>query len=138
MRCKKVTGVGPFERPLMRTFGKSGGGGRRGAQRSPAPVLALLSTVGHDYHVALEDVSRTGARFCAPLLPSEGESVILRADRVRVFGRVMWTSDQRCGVSFDAPIAETAVKELRPDAQVTGLSAEERSLAEQWEAGPAR
>ena len=122
----------------MRTFGKSAGGGRRAAQRSPAPVLALLSTVGHDYHVALEDVSRTGARFCAPSLPSEGESVILKADRVRVFGRVMWTSDQRCGVSFDTPIAEDSVKELRPDAQAAGLTAQERSLANDWETGTAR
>jgi len=122
----------------MRRFGKSVGGGRRAARRTPAPALALLSTVGHDYHVALEDVSRTGARFCAPLLPSEGESVILRAARVRVFGRVIWTSDQRCGVSFDAPIADHCVEELRPDAQSAGMSAEERSAAEFWEAGTAR
>lgn len=122
----------------MRTFGKSVGGGRRTAQRSPAPVLALLSTVGHDYHVALEDVSRTGARFSAPLLPSKGENVILRAERVRVFGRVIWSDDQRCGVSFDAPIADDSVDELRPDAQSVGLSAEERSAADRWGAGTPR
>lgn len=122
----------------MRMFGKSIGGGRRGAQRSPAPVLALLSTVGHDYHVALEDVSRTGARFCAPLLPAKGENVILRAERVRVFGRVIWSDDQRCGVSFDAPIAEKSVSELRPDPHSAGLTAHERSVADDWEAGSAR
>src|SRR5690348_8089574 len=113
----------------MRTFGKSVGGGRRSAQRSPAPVLALLSTVGHDYHVAVEDVSRTAARFSAPVLPVEGESVILKAERIRVYGRVVWTSEHRCGVSFDAPIAEDSVKQLRPDALAAGLTAEERSIA---------
>ena len=122
----------------MRTFGKSAGGGRRAAQRSPAQSLALLSTVGHDYHVALEDVSRTGARFCAPLLPAEGESVILKAERIRVYGRVVWTSEHRCGVSFDAPIAETSVKELRPEGMATGLAAEERSRAPEPEAGNQR
>ena len=122
----------------MKTFGKSAGGGRRAARRAPAPALALLSTAGHDYHVALEDVSRTGARFCAPLLPSEGENVILRADRVRVFGRVIWSADQRCGVSFDAPIADESVDALRPDPRMAGFTAEERSLAEQWGAASAR
>ena len=99
----------------MRMFGKSVGGGRRAAQRSPAPVLALLSTVGHDYHVALEDVSCTGARFAAPLLPSEGEGVVLKTERIKVYGRVIWSSEQRCGVSFDAPIAEESLSKLRPD-----------------------
>jgi hypothetical protein len=83
-------------------------------------------------------VSRTGARFCAPLLPPEGESVILRADRVRAFGRVMWSSDKRCGIRFDAPIPDDSVEELRPDVQSTRLTAEERSLADQWETGSSR
>lgn len=122
----------------MGTFGKSLGGGRRAAKRSPAPFLAVLSTVGHDYHVALEDLSRGGARFAGPLLPSEGEDVIFTAEGIRMFGRVIWSDVRRCGVRFDPQISEHVVEQLRAESHLEHLSADERAAAEAWERGISR
>jgi hypothetical protein len=115
----------------MRTFGKSEGGGRRSAAREPFPFLAVLSTVTHNHHVVLEDISRDGARFSAPDLPlGEGEQLIFRADYLQAFGRVAWANNNECGVVFESPITLEAVEQLRRDAKINSgmpLSPEERA-----------
>jgi hypothetical protein len=122
----------------MRTFGKSQGGGRRSAARAPAPFLAVLSTITHDHHAVLRNISRAGARFSAPVLPGEGEELIFKAEGVQAFGRVVWSKDEQCGVAFDGPILTGEFERLRREANIrslAGLSAQERAAMEEWELG---
>ena len=117
----------------MGTFGKSQGGGRRKAARAHAPVLAVLSTVGEDHRAALVDISCTGARLSAPQLPSEGEELIFRAEKVESFGSVMWSEGGQCGVAFQHPLMPSDVARLREQASLWsgfGASAEENAAAE--------
>ena len=125
----------------MGSFGKSQGGGRRKAPRSPAPLLAVLSTVTADHRAALVNVSRTGARFSGLDLPREGEELMLRAGHVQSFGRIIWSAAGQCGVAFETPLALEEVERLRVHADewiFAGLSAEESAAAEQWELGISR
>src|SRR6476619_1097944 len=114
----------------MRTFGKSKGGGRRSAVREPSSFLAVLSTVTHNHHAVLENISCDGARFSAPDLPVEGEQLVFRADYLQAFGRVVWVNNNECGVVFDSPITQHAVEQLRREAKINSgmpMSAEERA-----------
>ena len=105
----------------MTGFGKSAGGGRRKAERRPAPLLAVLSTVSADRRVGLVDVSSTGIQLRAPDLPAEGEDVIFQAECVQSFGRVVWSRGGQCGVAFEAPLGADQVERLRREAAVCGL-----------------
>lgn len=122
----------------MRTFGRSNGGGRRSAARVKAPVLAVLSTVTDDYRAAVVNVSGIGARLSAPVLPPDDAEVIFRADKLQAFGRVVWSRNGQCGVAFDGRIDAADVDRLRSQANIwslSGMSAEERAAAEEWELG---
>jgi len=124
----------------MSTFGKAKGGGRRKAARASAPVLGTLSTVGSDYRCGLVNLSSSGARVSAPYLPDVGEEVIFHADKVQSFGRVVWAREGECGVQFEAPMLAGEVQRLRREGalwNLVGMSAEERSAAEEWEFGVA-
>jgi PilZ domain len=125
----------------MNSFGKSKGGGRRSAERVPAPVLAVLSTVSHDHRAALVNISSIGARLSAPDLPAEGTDVIFRTGKICTFGQVVWAERGQCGVAFEGPLANSDVDRLRSEGNMwslVGLSPEETAGAEQWELGVSR
>ena len=113
------------EADFMHSFGKSQGGGRRGAQRAQAPVLAVASTVANVHRAAIMNVSRMGAQLSAPDLPVEGQAVVFRADSVEAFGKVVWVRGNQCGIAFKNPLASHDVERLRHAADlatVPGLS----------------
>src|SRR5689334_5131985 len=102
----------------MRIFGKSIGGGRRASARNPSASLAVLSTVEEDCRVAVLNVSRRGARLAAPDLPGKGQDVILRAEAVESFGRVVWSRKGQCGVLFEPPILANEVASFRGETDI--------------------
>jgi len=109
----------------MHSFGKSEGGGRRGAQRAQAPVLAVASTAVNVHRAAIMNVSHTGAQLSAPDLPGEGQDVVFRADSVEAFGKVVWARGNQCGIAFQSPLASQDVERLRRAANlptIPGLS----------------
>ncbi len=125
----------------MSTFGKSRGGGRRAAARVKAPVLAVVSTITADHRAALMNISSRGVRLSAPMLPSEGEEVIFKSERVEGFGHVVWSRNGQCGIEFESPIAPTDVDRLRNAVNIfslSGMSPEDRAAAEAWEMGVSR
>lgn len=125
----------------MRAFGKSRGGGRRTSPRVPAPMLAVLSTLGNDHRVAIADVSALGARVSGMLLPPQGEELIFRVGQVQAFGHVAWVNGNECGVAFESPLTQPEVDRLRSEPNMTGLGAmspEDRAAAEEWKLGSGR
>ena len=125
----------------MVSFGKCSGGGRRGAQRSPALLPALLMTVARSQSVVLVNVSGTGARLRGPNLPAAGDDLLLKIDAVEVFGTVQWATSDLCGLAFDRPLPEAQVARLRAEAKLarlTKLTPEERLAMQDWTLGLAR
>jgi PilZ domain len=106
----------------MGTFGKAKGGGRRSTARAQAPLLATLSTIANDYRVGLVNLSDNGARLSALDLPAEGEDVMFRAGEVLTFGRVIWSDDRECGVSFETSLTPTEVECLRRQTRIWTLA----------------
>jgi hypothetical protein len=125
----------------MTTFGKCGGGGRRQAQRSPADLPALVTTVARAQPVVLMNVSATGARLRGGDLPDVGGDLMLKINKTEAFGIVQWKRQDLCGVAFDQPLRQPEVEQLRSEAsraRLTKLSPEERLALQDWAIGVAR
>ena len=97
----------------MVAFGKCKGGGRRSAARAAAPLIAVYTTLNQSRSALLVDVSATGARLRAEHLPQMGDEMFLSVDKVRAFGRVIWSDSGDCGVAFDEPLAPDEEQLLR-------------------------
>ncbi|WP_294171952.1 PilZ domain-containing protein [uncultured Sphingomonas sp.] len=125
----------------MTIFGKCGGGGRRQAQRSPADLPALVTTVARAQPVLLMNVSAAGARLRGTDLPDLGGDLMLKIDKTEAFGVVQWKRQDLCGVAFDQPLREPQVEQPRSEAsraRLTKLSPEERLAMQDWSSGMAR
>ncbi len=104
----------------MRRFGTSHATGRRSVPRTAAPLVAVLSTSAGDHPAALVDVSRTGARLSAEVLPAIGDELTFRAEDIEAFGDVVWCEAHQCAIEFDTPIAVSEVKRLRLLGSIVG------------------
>lgn len=125
----------------MAAFGKRGGGGRRRACRNTALVPATLTTVSRSRSVVLENISSTGVRLRGEDLPALGDGLVLKLDRLEVFGIVKWVCSELCGVAFDSPLGEREVEQIRAETQIgmlTRLTPEERLAMQHWATGFAR
>lgn len=125
----------------MRAFGKSNGGGRRGAARDIAPLPAVFMTIARSDKAAVIDISCTGARLSGRDLPRQGEEMEIKVEEVRVFGIVAWAENDECGVAFDAPLMPFEVDRLRRKAGIptlAALSVEDRLALESWLVGVSR
>lgn len=124
----------------MPAFGKSGGGGRRISGRVAAPLPAVLSTRTFTSSAVVEDISCTGIRVRGENLPPAGDDVLIDVEKLKVFGRVVWSNEAACGVAFDEPLTRGQFlrieKALGP--HVRGLSVEERMALSDWMSGFAR
>jgi PilZ domain len=121
-------------------FGKRGGGGRRSAAREAAPLIAVWTTVTNTHSATLIDVSSSGARLhCSRAVPKIGQELVVAIERVRAFGRVMWSDEDQCGVAFDVPLAPEDVEYLRQrGASSAGFTAETKAALDEWTLGVAR
>jgi hypothetical protein len=84
-------------------FGKrvDGPAGRRGVQRQEVTLLGSAMTLGGANSVIVEDLSSTGARVIGRCLPAVGEEILIRTDRVHLFGRVAWARNDYRGILFE-------------------------------------
>jgi hypothetical protein len=67
----------------------------------------------------LVDLSRTGARLTAVTLPSKGQELIFRAEKINIPAELIWARNEHCAVEFDTPIAADEVKRIRALANFT-------------------
>lgn len=128
---------------VVTEFGKriDGVGGHRIAPREPVLLPVWISTVSASWTVDVVNVSRTGAKLRGHELPAKGTDLLVRVGPIDVLATVVWHCSDACGVTFDQPVSEADVAQLRREnrwASVTKLSPEERLAAEDWLTGFAR
>jgi len=87
--------------------------GRRGVPRAPAPVIAVLTSTRGEYFASVTDVSRTGTRVEAEVVPPLGERLTFRALEVQVRGTVVRSQGDSCAIDFEIPIAASEVQRLQ-------------------------
>ena len=118
------------------TFGKRGGGGRRGAPREAAPLLAIYTTVTQSHEVVLVDVSASGARLRGPSLPEAGDELYVSVENIKAFGTVVRVEGQEFAIAFDQPLPSEDLTILRNRVELgAGFSPEERAAIDGWVLG---
>ena len=118
------------------TFGKRGGGGRRGAPREAAPLLAVYTTVTQSHEVILVDVSESGARLRGPYVPEAKDELFVSIGKIKAFGRVAWVERPEFGIAFDPPLGGGDLEALREQVRIgAGLSPEVKAAIDVWVLG---
>ncbi len=99
------------------SFGRSGGGGRRGDSRVRAPIPALLITMSDRRSAVLLDISQSGARVRSKDPPGEGTELFLQVGGVDVYARVAWQDGTALGLVFETRIDAWDVEYLRANSR---------------------
>ena len=82
---------------------------RRTVNRARTDCFARLQTPGGDWHGRLWDLSEEGARVQVANPPAKGVTCLIRWLGNEIFGRVVWSADDMCGLLFDRPIDHSVV-----------------------------
>ena len=123
----------------MSAFGKCGGGGRRSAAREAAPLMALLTTLQQACPAIAVNVSRSGCRLRAGVIPAIGDELMISIDRVRTFGTVRWIANDHFGIEFDQPLSLDEIRSLRINVALDrGVRPGLRATMEDWTLSRAR
>ena len=118
------------------TFGKRGGGGRRGAPREAAPLLAVYTTVTKSHEAVLVDVSSSGARLRGPVLPEVGDELFVTVEHIKAFGMVVRVEEPEFAIEFDETLLSEDLDTLRNKVkQGAGFSPEEKAAIDGWVLG---
>ena len=84
---------------------------RRGSARVKVSVEAHLQTAAANWRGTLCDISETGARMLIARPPIAGATALLRWQEHETLCRVVWATDDMCGLQFERPIPLAAVRE---------------------------
>ncbi len=88
---------------------------RPGAARSPRRRMAFrgtFETVTEKGTVEVMNISTTGTMIQGESVPAAGRDIVLTAQGMEFFGRIVWSDGCRCGIEFDEPLAQAQVLEL--------------------------
>jgi hypothetical protein len=55
-------------------------------------------------YLQVVNLSATGAKLRGPTIPASGKPALFRLDNFEVLCKVVWATDELCGVRFDEPI----------------------------------
>jgi PilZ domain len=83
----------------------------RGRKRSRVLLAATVEAGGQHLKANLLNLSTTGAQLDATVPPAIDTELTLSRGTLEARGRVIWVSEHRFGVAFDAPIEEAVVTE---------------------------
>ena len=127
----------------MTEFGKrlDGPGGRRAAAREPILLSAALLSLGSSRPIILSDVSRSGAQLRVHEPMRLGQEVWIKVPPAEIFGEVVWTEEDRCGIAFDEPLRDDELGLLQALGSLSfarNLLPEELLALEDWGSGLAR
>lgn len=92
---------------------------RRIARRFIVECPARLTLSGGVRDGRLSDLSEHGARFEAPNPPTIGMTGFLRWEGEEHYCKVIWSTDGRCGLQFERPIATGLVEKTCSHVEVT-------------------
>jgi len=63
-------------------------------------------------HVIIEDLCSTGAKLRGRNLPVSGKNMRIAVGSMTLNAAVAWNGSEQCGVTFDTPLDEMAVRQL--------------------------
>ena len=115
--------------------------GRRRDPRARIGLRTSTDSLSGRGSATIVDLSCAGAQLEGPRLPAVGKDVLLTCRDIEIFGTVLWSKEERCGVLFDEPISLQVLGELGRTAKLAARSRvtqDEIQAAADWVNGLAR
>ena len=75
---------------------------RRECAREPVSLAASALALGCSRSVIISDLSPSGAQLDGRGLPPPGDDLLMVAGSFETFATVVWRTDEKCGIHFDA------------------------------------
>lgn len=97
---------------------------RRRSARESVVLAGSAFAFARSQAVVVSDVSPDGAQLDGRDLPPAGQDVFMIVGSFDTMAKVAWRNGNKCGIAFDDPIADTAIKQMKNEASwaaVTGL-----------------
>jgi len=77
---------------------------RRRSKRASVVLPASVVTMSAYQYLEVVDLSATGAKLRGPVIPTVSKPALFRLHDFEVLCKVVWASDEMCGVRFDEPL----------------------------------
>lgn len=121
----------------MAAFGARlhGSRNRRRCERASVLLPASVVTLCAYQYLELINLSATGARLRGSMIPAVGKAGIFRLDELKVLCKVVWATEDLCGVKFDEPIPLPVLAHFSrtgSTAQIGMLTPDEKQIEEEW------
>ena len=90
---------------------------RRASERESVVLAGSAFGLGRSRSIIVSDVSADGARLDARDMPAPGEDVLVVVGPFDGLAKVVWRTDDRCGVSFDERLAGKTLARMKSEAK---------------------
>jgi hypothetical protein len=90
---------------------------RRASERESVVLAGSAFGLGRSRSIIVSDVSADGARLDARDMPAPGEDVLVVVGPFDGLAKVVWRTDDRCGVSFDERLAGKTLARMKNEAK---------------------
>lgn len=94
-------------------------------RREPREAVALAGSalaLGCSRSIIISDLSPSGAQIDARDLPPPGEDVLMVAGSQDAFARIVWRTDEKCGIRFDEAMAAEHIALMKKEASWTAVA----------------
>lgn len=111
--------------------------GRRSNSRVRLQLPGKLILTERTVSCIVENLSTTGARLRLNVPPKAGNGAFLRLADMEIFCGIVWSTEDRCGLTFEEPMAGRKVVAMRDLAERYAQDAEARlkRAARDWVQG---
>jgi hypothetical protein len=109
------------------TFGKkSADPCRRLCEREEVMLAASALAVTRSRSVVVSDLSTAGARLAGRDLPAPGDDLFMIVGSLDEMARVVWRAGDKCGISFDEPLGDGNIAQMKREAGWASVTGWER------------
>lgn len=77
---------------------------RRRAKRASVLLPASVVTMSAYRYLEVVNLSASGAKLRGSMAPAVAKTALFRLDQLQVLCKVVWATDELCGVQFEEPI----------------------------------
>ena len=99
--------------------------GRACRRHEPREEVALAGSalaLGCSRSIIISDLSPDGAQIDGRDLPPPGEDVLMVAGSQDAFAKIVWRTDDRCGIRFDESFAAENIALMKEEAAWTAVA----------------
>ena len=94
-------------------FGSQGTYCRRGTAREEVALAGSALALTRSRSVVISDLSRDGAQLDGRDLPPPGDDLLMVVGKFDTFAKVVWRTTDKCGIRFDALLAEQSIAQMK-------------------------